>query len=154
MFPPLNRFEPNLPVGKMKTYGLLQPQDTHFRRASCREVDCVNYAWGWRSGFDVTDPEQAAAARVIRDKSGRLFTVEELRGESGRVERVVFTFGPGQECFLPHRVALEREPIAYVRDGDWRGNDTGRKVVFKDPQAWLDNFGEHQESMADLLGRG
>lgn len=152
--PPVNRPDPNLPPDRMKTYGLAQPQETHFRRASCREVDCPNYANGWRSGFDVTDAEQAAAARVIRDKSGRLFTIEELRGPSGRIERVVFTFGPGQECFLPHRVALERDPIVYVRDGDWRGNPTGRKHLFKGPEDWRDDFAEHQERMATFVERG
>lgn len=154
MFGPLNRWAPNLPVDKMKTYGLAAPQATHFRRASCREVDCPNYANGWRSGFDVTDAEQAAAARVIRNQSGRLFTLEELVGPSGRIERVVFTFAPGQDCFLPHRMMLERDPITYVRDGDWRGNESGFKHLFKDPEAWRDDFAEHQESIATLINRG
>lgn len=152
-FPPVNRPDPNLPPDKMKTYGLSAPQSTHYRRASCREVECANYANGWRSGFNVTQPEQAAAARVIRDKSGRLFTIEEIKGASGRIEMVVFTFGPGQECFLPHRVALERDPVLYVRDGDWRGNPTGRKHVFKSNVDWVDDFGEHQQRMADLVNQ-
>src|ERR1044071_3988462 len=124
------RIEPARDVTLMQTYGLIAPQLTHYRRASCREVSCANYANGWMSGFDVTDAEQARACRIVREQSGRLFMVKEIVGTSGRIEKVVLTFGPGQECFLPHRVALEREPTYFLRDGDWRGNPTGRKIVF------------------------
>jgi hypothetical protein len=151
---PVNRIEPNLPVTAMKTYGLSAPQETHYRRASCAEVDCPNYANGWRSGFDVTDPEKAHAAYLIRMHSGRLFTVQELTGPSGSVEQVIFTFGPGQECFLRHSVPLEREPVLYVRDGDWRGNPTGRAMVHADAADWVDDFGEHQERIAARVEQG
>lgn len=148
------RIEPVRDVSMMQTYGLSAPQATHYRSASCREVDCLNYANGWISGFDVTDPEQARACRIVREQSGRLFTVQEIGGTSGRIEKVLLTFGPGQECFLPHRVALEREPIYYLRDGDWRGNPTGRKIVFSDATPFVDDFGEHQERIKTLVERG
>jgi hypothetical protein len=148
------RLEPVRPVQLMQTYGLSAPQATHYRLATCREVGCANYANGWISGFDVTDSDQARACRIVREQSGRLFTVQEIIGASGRVERVLLTFGPGQECFLPHRVALEREPIYYSRDGDFRGNPTGRKIVFGDSTSFVDDFGEHQEKIKTLVERG
>jgi len=148
------RIPPALDVTQMKTYGLSAPQQTHYRRASCREVDCPNYLNGWRSGFDVTDPEKAEAVRLIRLHSGRLFTVEELVGASGKVENVILTFGPGQECFLKHSIALERDPVLYVRHGDFRGNDTGWKHVFGSNTDWVDDFGEHQEKIKDRVERG
>lgn len=148
------RIQPALPVQAMQTYGLSAPQATHYRRASCREVDCSNYANGWVSGFDVTDAEQARACRIVREHSGRLFTVQEIRGASHSVERVLLTFGPGQECFLPHRVALEREPTYFLRDGDWRANPTGRKIVFTDATSFVDDFGEHQEKIKTRVERG
>jgi hypothetical protein len=148
------RIEPKLPVQAMQTYGLSAPQATHYRRASCREVDCPNYVNGWMSGFDVTDPDQAYAAKMLRLHSGRLFTVQELAGASGRIEKVVFTFGPGQECFLKHSVPLEREPVYYLRGGDWRGNPTGRKTVFSSSTPFVDDFGEHQERIKTLVERG
>lgn len=148
------RIQPALPVTAMKTYGLAAPQATHYRRASCKEVNCPNYANGWRSGFDVTDPNKAEAARLIRLHSGRLFTVQELTGASGRVEQVVFTFGPGQECFQKHMVALERDPILYVRDGDWRANPTGRKMIHATNVDWVDDFGEHQDKIKERVERG
>jgi hypothetical protein len=148
------RIQPVLPVGAMKTYGLSAPQSTHYRRASCREVECPNYANGWRSGFDVRDPAKAAAAYAVRMHSGRLFAVEETIGASGKIESVVFTFGPGQECFLQHRVPLERDPILYVRDGDWRANPTGRRLVHADAADWVDDFGEHQSKIKERVERG
>jgi hypothetical protein len=152
---PLNRFTPARPVSAMKTYGLAAPQTTHYRRATCKEVDCPNYVNGWRSGFDVTKPEAAEAARIVRLHSGRLFTIEEIKGGPlNTVQKVIFTFGPGQECFLPHRVALERDPILYVRHGDWRGNDTGYKRMHANPTDWVDDFGEHQQRLADRLAQG
>lgn len=151
----INHAAPVRRVDQMKTYGLSAPQATHYRRATCREVDCPNYANGWRSGFDVTVPAKAEAARLLRLHSGRLFTVEEIRGGPlDTVQMVIFTFGPGQECFQPHSVALEREPVLYVRDGDWRGNDTGFKHVFGSNVAWVDDFGEHQEKIKSVFDRG
>jgi hypothetical protein len=151
----INRAAPVRRVDQMKTYGLSAPQATHYRRASCREVECVNYANGWRSGFDVTDPVKANAARLIRLHSGRLFTVEEIRGGPlNTVQMVIFTFGPGQECFQQHSVPLEREPVLYVRDGDWRGNDTGFKHVFKSNTDWVDDFGAHQEMIKGAFEQG
>lgn len=151
----INRAAPVRRVDQMKTYGLSAPQATHYRRATCREVECVNYANGWRSGFDVTDPVKANAARLIRLHSGRLFTIEEIRGGPlNTVQMVIFTFGPGQECFQQHSVALEREPVLYVRDGDWRGNDTGFKHVFGSNVDWVDDFGEHQEKIKAAFEQG
>ena len=40
--------EPLLPSGSMKTYQMAQPLKTHWRPASCEEVDCPNYLSGWR----------------------------------------------------------------------------------------------------------
>lgn len=148
------RIEPARPVTQMQTYGLSAPQATHYRPATCREVGCPNYVNGWMSGFDVTDPEQARACRIVREHSGRLFTVKEITGRGGVVTNVVLTFGPGQECFLPHRVALEREPVYYLRDGDWRANPTGRKIVFSSSVSFVDDFGEHQEKIKTLVERG
>lgn len=148
------RIQPALPVTAMKTYALDAPQASHYRRATCQEVDCVNYANGWRSAFDVTDPEKAVAAKAVRDHSGRLFTLEEIRGGSGRIERVVFTFAPGQECFQRHSVPLERDPILSVRDGDFRGNPSGFVRIHTSVADWVDDFATHQQHIADQINKG
>lgn len=140
------------PVQAVRSYELHAPQDTHYRIASCAEAQCVASRDGWAMGFDVRDPERARAARIIRDRSGRSFTIEEIRGESGRVERVVFTFPPGQTCFVTHRVQLDRPPIAIVRDGDFRGNPTGfrRELTLED---WVDDFADTQDKISTRLER-
>lgn len=154
--PTINWPQMKLPVGMMRTYGLAAPQATHFRRATCQEVDCPNYANGWKSGFDVTVPEKAHAANMIRlhYKAGA-FTYEELRDGAGRVVKVVFTFAAGQQCFDPHSVPLERDPIAYRRGGDFRGNPTGElTTVHSDLGDWLDDFGNHQLKIQQQYERG
>lgn len=106
------------PVHTMRTFQMDQPIETHYRRATCAEVSCAAHAAGWRMGFDLTDPERRAAARWIRDKSGRAYTYELVEGGN----KIVFTFAAGQACFAKHRVPLEREPFYIVRGGDFRGN--------------------------------
>ena len=101
------------PAHTMRTFQIDQPLDTHFRRATCAEVECTAHASGWVMGFDLTDPEKAAAARWIRDHSGRTFSASLTQG------RVVLTFPAGQTCFAKHRVPLEREPFYVVRNGDF-----------------------------------
>lgn len=106
------------PVQSMRTFQIDQPAATHFRPATCAEVDCAARAAGWRMGFDLTDPERRDAARWIRDHSGRSYTHELLKDGA----KIVFTFPAGQDCFTPHRVPLGREPLYIVRGGDFRGN--------------------------------
>ena len=98
------------PVEHQRTFQIDQPLETHFRRATCQEVECKAYAFGWKMGFDLTDPDKVAAARAIRDKSGRTFTVE-LVDALGPNPKVILTFAAGQRCFQTHRVPLEREPF-------------------------------------------
>lgn len=114
------------PVHTMRTFQIDQPLETHFRLATCAEVNCPAHAHGWRMGFDLSDPEKRAAARWIRDHSGRTYT-HELIGE-GAGQRIVFTFAAGQRCFEKHHVPLEREPFYVVRGGDFRGNPERVKV--------------------------
>jgi hypothetical protein len=45
----LFRIEPQLPVGATKTYSALAPLATHFRAATCEDVDCGNYLHGWKT---------------------------------------------------------------------------------------------------------
>ena len=112
------------PVQLMRTYQIAQPLQTHYREAGCAEVACPAHAAGWRMGYDLTDPERRAAARWIRDTSGRSYTYELLEGGT----KIIFTFPAGQQCFKKHRVPLEREPFYVVRAGDFRGNPDGQRI--------------------------
>lgn len=146
---PLNRLEPKMQPQAYKTYEIRRPLASHWRDASCAEVDCPAHLHGWSTRVDVSTELGARQANYIRLHSGRRFTVK----EHGNL--VIFTFGPGQRCFRPHRVPLEREPLYLVRRGDHRGDPTrSRPVTFRDGQSFVDDFGEHQTRLADRLDKG
>jgi len=141
-----NRITPNMPVEAYKTYRILSPQETHFRPATCAEVDCPHYLSGWSVRVEGLDAALLHAART----SGRRFVERQIReGETW------LDFSAGQWCFQVsrHRVRKERPELYVVRDGDWRGNPTGRSKTLR-PQDWIDDFGEHQDNLADQMKKG
>lgn len=148
--PSINRITPNLPTAAMKTYSVRAPLGSHWRKATCAEVDCESYLHGWMT----TVPSDSAQAHYIRKESGRRFIETTLDGG-----RVIFTFEPGQRCFGSdeHTVHLDREAFYVVREGDWRGNPrpharTNIQHVRADD--WVDDFATHQGRLADRLERG
>lgn len=139
-----------IPVTATKTYTLSAPPATHWRKATCSEVQCPAYLNGFRTTVDETSPLGQFQADYIRKTSGRAFV--EHRDEAGMT---VFTFEAGQRCFASdnHQVPLEREPNYLVRGGDWRAS-TGLIRRHANGDDWVDDFGEHQEHIADLHQRG
>lgn len=129
-----------------KTYSIHQPLATHFRPATCAEVDCPHYLEGWMTRVEHCNAEQLHAAR----NSGRRYRELALRpGET------YLHFEAGQKCFhwSDHRTPVGRPELYVIRDGDARGNPTGRRDLVSG-ETWNDDFGEHQERLADLLKEG
>ncbi len=145
----LQREQPLLAPAQYKTYAIASPTDTHTKPAKCWQVDCGNYANGWRTILDVSDPKHAATANWIRLQSGKRFTV----AQTGTL--VTFTFPAGQTCFIPHRVSLQRPEFFFVLGGDWRGNPLNIPVrQHKIGSDWVDDFATHQDKIATLVERG
>lgn len=138
------RITPAVPVQAMKTYQILAPKDSHWRKASCEEFGCKAYTNGWRSQIDETTDLGKRQAHYIRKQSGRKFTEE-----STSPGMTVFTFEAGQSCFGQHEVPIGRPEIFLVRDGDWRGNPTGQVRTHKRPEDWVEDFAIHQNRLAD-----
>lgn len=147
---PMFRPEPALPVGAMQTYVIDRPLETHWRPASCAEVDCAPHRNGWRTVVDERTDLGQAQAYYIRRQSGRGYREE--RNEAGAT---VFTFSPGQTCFKAdqHRLPLGRPEIYLVRGGDWRGS-TGLIRRHTRAADWVDDFAEHQNRIATAHNRG
>jgi hypothetical protein len=141
-----NRITPNMSVEAYKTYRILSPQETHLRPATCAEVDCPHYLNGWSVRVEGLDAALLHTART----SGRRYVERQVReGETW------LDFSAGQWCFQKslHRVRKDRPELYVVRDGDWRGNPTGRSRTLR-PQDWIDDFGEHQDNLADQMKKG
>jgi hypothetical protein len=146
---PIFRIDPRLPVGAMKTYAIVAPVTTHFRPASCAEVDCDAYRNGWTTVIDTATDLGGKQANYIRLHAGRHFRATEIGG------MVTFTFPPGQSCFRTHQVRLDRPEHFLVRDGDWRGNPRGTSPYQHTRAAdWVDDFANHQQRLADRLNQG
>jgi hypothetical protein len=143
-----NRVPPNMPVGAYQTYRIASPLATHWRTGTCAEADCEQYENGWQSTIDETTVLGQRQAHYIRRESGRGFT------ERREGMLTVFAFTAGQQCFAEHKVPVGRPELYLVRDGDWRGNPTGRTRQHSDAQAWIDDFGEHQDTLADQMKKG
>lgn len=112
------------------------------RVASCAEVACDGHVNGWRT---VLDPADTARLNYVRHDSRRHFR-EALVG--GLVE---FTFPPGQQCFVTHRV--DAELLHIVRDHDRVGVLTAQFRHTR-PELWAEDFAENQQALADRQARG
>jgi hypothetical protein len=143
---PVNRIQPVMPVGAYKTYQIIAPVSTHFRPATCEEVDCG----AWKNGWATTVLPGSDDETVVRG-AGRRFIEE--RTPDGFVR---FIFPAGQSCFAVsrHRVPLERPPIHIVRHGDWRGNPSGQRRQHTRPEHWVEDFAEHQDQIKTTIERG
>lgn len=166
------RVMPRLPVWAVKTYSVLSPLRTHFRPATCEEIDCPHYLKGWRSAYDARDQtSRGGAFRIwyVREQSGRRF-VELGSGrweiqttvDGAQIRKLilgdgpltVFEFAPGQMCFeaATHRITLERDPIFVVQPGDWRGHD-GPPVQMNNAD-WADSHQTIWAKVAETRAQG
>lgn len=142
----MTRIEPQGRPQDYKTYELRSPRDTTVR-AACEQVDCQAWKNGWQSLIDESTQQGRQQATYIRQQSGRTF--REGRTGSGLT---VFTFESGQRCFADHKT---RPEIYSVRGGDFRGNPTGiRPVRHASADDWVEDFGEHQQRVAEQHERG
>lgn len=145
---PLRKAGPEL----YRTFGIANPGATHWRPATCVEVDCAAHRDGFRVVCDLRTRLGVDQARYIRDKAGRAFT--HAFTEDGRV--ITFTFPAGQRCFIAHRLPLGRPALFIVRNGDHRG--PGRRPLerrqYDRPDQWVDDFATHQDRLATAARRG
>lgn len=134
-----------LPPQAYQTFGIAQPADT-LVRAACEQVGCEAWRNGWDTPIDEASELGQRQAAFIRKESGRTF-----REVKSAVGLTVFRFEPGQRCFREHQT---RPQIFAVRDGDYRGNPTGRHRTHTRPADWVEDFGENQLRLADQQQKG
>lgn len=147
------RLPPAMPVGAYKTFRIVAPISTHFRKATCEEARCPHYLGGFRTRVDEsTDLGQQQAYYIRHDRSRRH---TEWRDETGLT---VFDFEPGQRCFNSgdHKVRLEREELFLTQPGDWRWRPTSGERPYRHtrPEFWTEEFAENQQNLADRIERG
>lgn len=144
----LSRPAPLMSAAAYKTYEMRSPLPTHFRAATCAEVQCPHYLNGWRVRVEGLAPEDVHAAK----NSGRRWVEQHIaEGETWLL------FEAGQNCFRvsQHRARIDRPPLYIVRDGDFRGNPRGTKARLHQRAAdWVEDFAGHQQAIADEIEKG
>jgi hypothetical protein len=144
-----NRLPPAMPAEAYKTYQLAAPRSTHFRPATCEDVDCEAYLFGWQTTIDESTDLGRRQADYIRRAAKRHF-IENIDGGL-----TTFTFEPGQQCFAQHTARLERPPLFIVRGGDFRGDPRGTQPRYHSrPEFWVEDFATHQADLAEQLEKG
>jgi hypothetical protein len=139
------RIEPAHSVEAYQTYSIATPADT-FVKAACEQVGCEAWRNGWESVINEATDLGKTQAAYIRSRAGRTFREQRTGGGL-----TVFRFDSGQRCFAEHQT---RPELYAVRDGDWRGNPTGRVRDHSRPEDWVEDFGEHQQRIADQTEKG
>lgn len=143
----MNRIPPKGTVRDYKTYQITAPLATHWRPASCAEVECDQYMNGWRVRVEGLPAEMVHTARTC----GRKFSELEVSENEHWL-----VFESGQSCFRTkqHRVPVGKPELFVVRDGDFRGNPTGNRRTHSRPEHWVEDFQEHQARIADAVQKG
>jgi len=145
---PVFRDDPLMPAAAYKTYRIIAPISTHFRPATCTEVQCPNYLKGWKVHVEKLPPELLHAAKT----SGRRY--RELHVAEGETYLV---FEPGQPCFQAgeHKTRIDKPELYVVQGGDHRGNPRGTQTLrHASADDWVNDFAEHQSRLLDEQQKG
>ena len=135
-------FELSNPQGQ-RTYSVKTPFKTHYRLATCAEVECPPYVNGWSTTIDVSTPLGQEQAQYIMHASGRAW--QAYREDT----LVTFIFPPGQECFgSEHYVPLDRDPFLIVREGGYFNRQ------HTEAEEWVDDFQNHLDKLRTTYDRG
>ena len=148
----LNRIPPNMTPDAYQTYRVLAPTRTHWRPATCEEVNCDSFINGWRTIVDENTELGQKQAYFIRHDKERSATA--IRTPEGLTE---FTFSPGQPCFLrrQHKTRVGRLDLFVVDGGDFRGNPRGTpRVVHTKPEFWVEDMQETFDEVNEVIKRG
>jgi hypothetical protein len=146
------RPEPLMSSQAYKTFSTRSPLTTHFRKATCAEVQCAGYVNGWT--FSVTalklDPQLDYLAR----HSGKRF--REVDGTPNGLEGLYLVYEPGQTCFDidSHVTALERPAFYYVGRGDNRTFSTRRALQHSRAEDWVDDMSNHLDKIRTEIEKG
>ncbi|MDX3643098.1 hypothetical protein [Streptomyces sp. MB09-02B] len=133
------------PVGAYQTFSVRSRPDGAVRTV-CERVGCEAWRKGWESVIDERTDLGQAQAVYIRQRSGRTF--REAKTDAGLT---VFRFESGQRCFAEHQT---RPELYLVRDGDYRGNPTGRRRVHTRAADWVEHMQEEFGRFGEDRRRG
>lgn len=133
---------PRMGVGSYKTYKIASPISTHYRKATCQEIDCVAYKEGWTYRKADLVREQLYDIVTHAGKRYREQYLDESESD------LYLVFEPGQVCFqaASHVKSLDRPEIYYAGRGHFTAFST-RKAAVLETDEWLESFVTHQDAL-------
>ena len=139
------RLDPQMPPGAYQTFQVAAPLSTHWRPATCAEVDCPEYTHGWRLRVEALSEQDVHVATHCGRKYRK---VAVTAGETWLI------FEAGQPCFraTQHRLPRDASERFFERGGDWRGQTS--PLINHSAAGWVDSFGEHQDRLKEAQERG
>ena len=118
-------------IRRTNHYQITWPKDSHFRKATCEEVDCPHFMGGWITRVVIGSPQDKY---IKQDKSRKQVGVKTTEAE------IDYYYEPGQECFRPHTLKIERPPFFTVNQpGLESGRLIRRNMSF---DRWTNHFNE------------
>lgn len=155
------RFTPAMPSHLYRTYRALSPVSTHFRPATCAEVQCTAYTQGWTYVKEHLIRENLLYAVTHAGKRYREMTIPVPYRDSATdelkfgAEELCLVFEPGQMCFQArgHRLPLERPEFFYTGRGDYRTFST-RNAQKLNADDWVDHFANHVDKLNTAYQKG
>ncbi len=144
----MRRVHGALSSGAYKTFKVASPLATHYRKATCEEVNCSAYLSGWTIKKSDLDDK---LMHVVKE-SGRHYAEKtlELGGD------IYLVFPPGQACFNAemHRVPLNRPEFFFAGRGDYRTFSPRAAHRYDRADQWQHDFAEIQDRNATIVKRG
>jgi len=127
-----------------KTYAVRSPLETHYRKATCVEVNCEAYRNGWQFRKEGMTAEMLFYATHC----GKRY--RELQVAPGETYLV---YEPGQRCFEAsfHTVSLERPEWDFVGRGDSSVFQTDKARRHTKREFWVEDFQHHLEKINRLI---
>jgi hypothetical protein len=147
----LNRIPLNMTPDAYKTYRVLAPLHSHWRQATCEEIDCEAFIHGWKTTVDESTELGQQQAYFIRHDKTRSATEHRDGGLT------TFTYTAGQRCFawMNHKTRVGRLDLFVVDGGTYDENPVGiPRRMHTNGAFWAEDFAENQDNIASRIQRG
>lgn len=148
----VTRIAPQGPTHAYQTYAIRTGLDTHYRKATCAEIDCPDYLNGWYLKIEGTPQELLHIATHCgkRYRQGEVL----IEGQTQAFKALIFE--AGQPCFREstHVKSLERPEFFYVGRGDYRSFTTRKAKLFDRPDQFVDSMQTELDKIRTRIERG
>ena len=152
---PYGRVQVMMPTGDLpphmyKRYAASAPMRTHWRQATCAEVECDGYLNGFVTFVDVSLELGRKQHYFLTHDRERTYTIN----QTGQYT-FEFIYPPGNPCFQrgSHRTGIGRPPFLLVHNGDWRASsrEPYRHTRVED---FVDDMNNNSDWLLTLARRG